>query len=185
MRTDPEALIARHRQAFNERDFDIWRELFDEDVELLIDGVPFRGVDAAVGYGIASVSQLPGLFVGSQRIVAATDDTIVREAQLVTTDLRGATRARRARCVRSTGVRDGRIVSGRSYYMPVADRADAVRVPIRAEAAVVAEEQVALRRVATLVARGVAQDELFAAVHPGDGLADRRRHDVDDALRAR
>jgi len=68
VRTDPEALIARHRQAFNERDFDVWRELFDEDVELLIDGVPFRGVEAAVGYGIASVSQLPGLFVGSQRI---------------------------------------------------------------------------------------------------------------------
>ena len=62
-------------------------------------------------------------------------------------------------------MRDGRIVSVRSYYLPEpGDRADAVRVPTRAEAGVVAEEQAALRRVATLVARGVAQDELFAAV---------------------
>jgi signal transduction histidine kinase len=165
VRTDLEALIARHRRAFNERDFDVWRELFDEDVELLIDGVPFRGVDAAVGYGIASVSQLPGLFVGSQRIVAATDDTIVREAQLVTTDTTGGHPRPQGTVCEIYGVRDGHIVSGRSYYMPEpADRADAVRVPIRAEAAVVAEEQVALRRVATLVARGVGQDELFAAV---------------------
>jgi signal transduction histidine kinase/ketosteroid isomerase-like protein len=165
VRTDFEALIARHRRAFNERDFDIWRELFDEDVELLIDGVPFRGVDAAVGYGIASAKQLPGLVVGSQRIVAATDDTIVREAQLVTTDHTGGRPRPQGTVCEIYGVRDGRIVSVRSYYMPEpADRADAVRVPIRAEAAVVAEEQVALRRVATLVARGVAQDELFAAV---------------------
>jgi signal transduction histidine kinase len=45
-----------------------------------------------------------------------------------------------------------------------ADRTDAVVVPSRAEAAVVAEEQAALRRVATLVVRGVSQETLFAAV---------------------
>jgi signal transduction histidine kinase len=39
-----------------------------------------------------------------------------------------------------------------------------VVVPSRAEAAVVAEEQAALRRVATLVAPGVSQEALFAAV---------------------
>jgi GAF domain-containing protein len=54
-------------------------------------------------------------------------------------------------------------VSIHSYYMPQpGGRADTV--PSRAEAAVMAEEQAALRRVAMLVARGVAQDELFAAV---------------------
>jgi signal transduction histidine kinase len=42
---------------------------------------------------------------------------------------------------------------------------DAVRVPARGEAARIAEEQAALRRVATLVARGVSQDELFAAIN--------------------
>jgi signal transduction histidine kinase len=62
-------------------------------------------------------------------------------------------------------VRDGRIVSARSYYMAESGvQEDAVRVPLRAEAAVVAEERTALRRVATLVARGVSQDRLFAAV---------------------
>ncbi|HWG60212.1 MAG TPA: GAF domain-containing protein [Streptosporangiaceae bacterium] len=156
--------MARHRRAFNERHLDGWRELFDEDVELLVDGVPFRGVDAAVGYGIASVRQFPGLYIASERLVAASDDTIVVEVDLVTGDpASGHSRPQGTSC--EIWVRDGRIVSDRSYYMPEpADRADAVRVPIRAEAAVVAEEQAALRRVATLVARGVSQDELFAAV---------------------
>jgi hypothetical protein len=35
-------------------------------------------------------------------------------------------------------------------------------VPLRAEAAVFADERAALRRVATLVARRVSQDQLFA-----------------------
>jgi signal transduction histidine kinase len=46
-----------------------------------------------------------------------------------------------------------------------AETGDAVRVPARGDAARIAEEQAALRRVATLVARGVSQDELFAAVN--------------------
>jgi hypothetical protein len=29
-----------------DRDFEVWREVFDEDVELVIDGMTFRGVDA-------------------------------------------------------------------------------------------------------------------------------------------
>ena len=165
MRTDLAALIARHRRAFNERDFGVWRELFDKDVELLIDGVPFRGVDAAVGYGIASVSQLPGLYIADDRVIAASDDTIVGEIDLATGDPDGGYSRPQGTTCEIFRVRDGRIVSVRSYYMPEpADREDAVRVPIRAEAAVVAEEQAALRRVATLVARGASQDELFAAV---------------------
>lgn len=31
------ALTTRYHQAFNERDFDVWREVFDEDVELVVD----------------------------------------------------------------------------------------------------------------------------------------------------
>jgi signal transduction histidine kinase len=62
--------------------------------------------------------------------------------------------------------RDGRIVAHTSYYMPEgADREDVVNVPSRAAGSKMAEEQAALRRVATLVARGVSQDELFAAVN--------------------
>jgi signal transduction histidine kinase/ketosteroid isomerase-like protein len=158
-------LLARYHRAFNDRDFDVWREVFDEDVELLVDGVPFRGVDAAVAYGAGSVSQFPGLYIASERIVAESGDTIVSEIGLVTGDPAGGHGRQQGMACEICRVRDGRIVSCRSYYMPgPAGRADTVRVPIRAEAVVVAEEQAALRRVATLVARGVAQEELFAAV---------------------
>jgi GAF domain-containing protein len=159
------ALPARYHRAFNERDFDVWREVFDDDVELLIDGMSFRGVDAAVAYGVASVTQFPGLFIASERIVAQSGDTIVTEINLVTGDPGSGHSRQWGTACEICRVRDGRIVSCLSYYMPEpADRADAVRVPTRAEAVVVAEEQTALRRVATLVARGVAQEELFAAV---------------------
>jgi hypothetical protein len=43
---------ARYHKAFNDRDFDVWREIFDEDVELVVDGMTIRGVDAAVAYGV-------------------------------------------------------------------------------------------------------------------------------------
>ncbi|MDT4892426.1 MAG: hypothetical protein QOE97_1461 [Pseudonocardiales bacterium] len=159
------ALLARYHEAFNDRDFDVWRDLFDEDVELLVDGVSFRGVDAAVAYGVGSVSQFPSLYIASERVVAESDDTIVTEIDLVTGDPAGGQSRMTGSACEICRVRDGRIVSVCSYYMPEpTDRADAVRVPIRAEASVVADEQAALRRVATLVARGIAQDELFAAV---------------------
>jgi ketosteroid isomerase-like protein len=48
------AVSARYHRAFNERDFDAWREVFHEDVELLVDGMTFTGVDAALAYGIGS-----------------------------------------------------------------------------------------------------------------------------------
>src|ERR1700730_1080117 len=139
---DLAARLARHRRAFNERDFDVWRELFDEDVEVLVDGVPFRGVDAAVGYVVASVSQFPGLYIASERLVAASDDTIVAEIDLVTGDPAvGPSRPVGTSC-EIWRVRDGRIVSDRSYYMPEPpDRADAVPVPIVVGVAVVAGEQ--------------------------------------------
>ncbi|MDX6243073.1 MAG: hypothetical protein QOE76_796 [Frankiales bacterium] len=165
MSTDLAGLCARHRRAFNDRDFDVWRELFHEDVELLVDGQPFHGVDAAIGYGVASVSQFPGLTIAAERIVAESDDTIVSEIHLVNGDPAAGQVRQQGTVCEIFQVRDGRIVSIRSYYMPEpADLADAVRVPARGEAGVVAEEQAALRRVATLVARGVSADELFAAV---------------------
>src|SRR4030088_1771670 len=108
---DLAALLDRHRRAFNERDFDIWRELFDDDVELLVDGVPFHGVDAAVGYGIASVSQFPGLYIASERLVAASEDTLVVEVDLVTGHpARGHSRPVGTSC-EIWRVRGGRIIS--------------------------------------------------------------------------
>jgi signal transduction histidine kinase/ketosteroid isomerase-like protein len=175
--TELAALAVRYHRAFNDRDFDVWREVFDEDVELLIDGMSFRGVDAAVAYGVGNVSQFPGLRIASERIVAESDDTIVTEIRLVTGDPDGGQVRQQGTACEICWVRDGRIVSVRSYYMPEpADRVDAVRVPARGEAGAVAEEQAALelrsfaeeqaaqRRVAMLVATGAPPAEVFAAV---------------------
>ena len=63
-----------------------------------------------------------------------------------------------------------------------------MRVPARGEATRVAQEQTALRRVATLVARGVSQDEIFAAVSQeigwlvGADPASLMRFEPDDAI---
>jgi hypothetical protein len=89
VRVDLEGLAARYRREFDDRDFDVWRELFDEDVEVLVDGAPFRGVDAAVAYGVGSVSQFPGLYIASERVVSQSEDTIVTELDLVIGDPAG------------------------------------------------------------------------------------------------
>ena len=101
--------------------------------------MPFRGVDAAVAYEVGSVSQFPRLYLASERIVAETDDTIVTEIRLVNGDPASGRSGQQGTACEICRVRDGRIVSVRSYYMPEsADRADAVRVPARAEAGLVA-----------------------------------------------
>ena len=165
MPMDLGALVARCHLAFNDRDFDVWREVFDEDVDLLIDGLPFRGVDAAVAYAVDSVSQFPELYIASERTVAETDDTIVSEIGLVSGDPASGHSRRTGTACEICRVRDGRIVSFRSYYTPEpTGRADAVRMQARAETGMVAEEQAALRRVATLVASGVSPEAVFAVV---------------------
>ena len=107
MTTDLKTLPARFHRAFNDRDFDVWREVFDEDVELIVDGTAFRGVDAAVGYGVMSVTHFPGLCVASERIVAETGDTIVVEILLVTATRPVSSLAGRARRARSGGSATG------------------------------------------------------------------------------
>jgi uncharacterized protein (TIGR02246 family) len=44
------SLVARFHEGFNDRDPDAWSEVFDEDVELVVDGAAFRGVAAARAY---------------------------------------------------------------------------------------------------------------------------------------
>ena len=159
-------LSRRYHQAFNDRDFDVWREVFDDEVDLVVDGMTFRGVDAAIAYGVGSVTQFPGLRIEAERVVAESADTVVTEIEMVNGDPAGGHVRRQGTACEIISVRGGRIMACRSYYMTeTADSDDAVRVPARGEATRIAEEQAALRRVATLVARGVSQDELFAAVN--------------------
>ena len=161
---DLRSLVARLHEGFNARDLDAWSEVFDEDVELVVDGAAFRGVAAARSYVTAVFREFPGLRIHGARIVAECGDTIVAEHQILNGDPSlGPLRPQGSVC-EIYRVRDERVVAYTSYYAAEqADREDVVNVPSRAEASKMAEEQAALRRVATLVARGVSQDELFAA----------------------
>ena len=160
------SLVARLHESFNDRDLDAWSEVFDDEVELVVDGAAFRGVAAARAYVTAVFREFPGLRIHGARVVAESGDTIVVEHQILNGDpSRGPLRPQGSVC-EIYRVRDGRVVAYRSYYAAEgADREDVVRVPSRAAGSKMAEEQAALRRVATLVARGVLQDELFAAVN--------------------
>ena len=160
------SLVARLHESFNDRDLDAWSDVFCDEVELVVDGRAFRGVAAARAYVTAVFREFPGLRIHGARVVAESGDTIVVEHQILNGDpSRGPLRPQGSVC-EIYRVRDGRVVAYRSYYAAEgADREDVVRVPSRAEGSKMAEEQAALRRVATLVARGVSQDELFAAVN--------------------
>ncbi len=160
------SLVARLHETFNDRDLDAWSDVFDDEVELVVDGAALRGVAAARAYAAAVFREFPGLRIHGARVVAESGDTIVVEHQILNGDpARGPLRRQGSVC-EIYRVRDGRVVAYRSYYAAEgADREDVVSVPSRAEGSKIAEEQAALRRVATLVARGVSQDELFAAVN--------------------
>jgi signal transduction histidine kinase/ketosteroid isomerase-like protein len=160
------SLVARRHATFNDRDLDAWSDVFDDEVELVVDGATFRGVAAARAYATAVFREFPGLRIHGARVVAESGDTIVVEHQILNGDpSRGPLRPQGSVC-EIYRVRDGRVVAYRSYYAAEgADREDVVNVPSRAEGSKMAEEQAALRRVATLVARGVSQDEMFAAVN--------------------
>jgi len=138
--------------------------VFDEDVELVVDGAAFRGVAAARAYVTSVFREFPGLRIEGARVVAERGDTIVVEHRLRGGDPSvGPLRPQRSVC-EIYRVRDGRVVAYTSYYAAEgADRGDGVSGPSRAEGAKMAEENAALRRLATLVARGVSQEDLFAA----------------------
>jgi signal transduction histidine kinase/ketosteroid isomerase-like protein len=183
------SLVARLHESYNNRDLDTWSDAFDQDVELVVDGAAFRGVAAAQAYVTSVFRAFPRLRIHDARVVAESDDTIVVEHQVLNGDPeRGPLRAQGSVCEIFL-VRGGRVVAYRSYYAAeAADREDVVNVPSRAEGTKVAEEHAALRRVATLVARGVSQDELFAVATEevgwlvGADLTSLLRFEADDTV---
>jgi limonene-1,2-epoxide hydrolase len=108
-----DALVARYHGAFNDPDFDVYREIFDADVELLVDGMSFRGVDSVAAYGVGSTTQFPGLYIDSTRVVAQSADMIVTEIELVNGRPSGNFRRQGSVC-EIWRVSDGRIVFCRS-----------------------------------------------------------------------
>ena len=127
------SLVARLHKGFNDRDLDAWSEVFDEDVELVVDGAAFRGVAAARAYVTGVFREFPGLRIQGARIVAERGDTIVVEHQILNGDpALGPLRAQGSVC-EIYRVRQGRVVAYRSYYAAEdADREDVVNVPSRA-----------------------------------------------------
>jgi signal transduction histidine kinase/limonene-1,2-epoxide hydrolase len=160
------SLVAHFQKSHNDHDLDALREVYDEDVDCVVDGVALHGVDAVLGYVTDVFREFPRLRIHETRIVAESGDTIVVEHQILNGDPSGGPLRPQGSVCGIYRARDGRIVAHTTYYMAEgADREDGVNVPSRAEGGKMAEEQAALRRVATLVARGVAQDEVFAAVN--------------------
>jgi len=161
------AVVDRFYAAFNARDLDTWAGLLDDDVLITVDAARFQGREAARAYAEGSMRAYPGVVAADRRVVAESGDTVVSEFRLLNPagSPAEAWRLDGLLC-EIVRLRDGRIVSVRSYYAATeTDRTDVAQVPSRAEAARIAQEQAALRQVATLVARGVSQDELFAAVN--------------------
>ncbi len=100
MNAEPGTLAARYHQAFDARDFDTWREVLNDDVEIIIESTPSRGVDAAVEYGVGIASQFPGSCISVERVVAESGGKVVTETGFVDGD-RPAGFASRQRRVRS------------------------------------------------------------------------------------
>jgi ketosteroid isomerase-like protein len=171
---DLRSLVARHHDGFNDRDLDALSEVFHEHVEIVVDGPALHGVAEAVGYVTAIFRDFPRLRIHDTRVIAESGDTIVAEHQILNGDPSGGPLRPQGSVCEIYRVRDGRIIAYTCYYAPEgADREDVVNVPSRAEGSKIAEEQAALRRVATLVARGVSQDELAVQVRD-DGVGGAR-----------
>ena len=129
------SLVARLHETFNDRDLDAWSDVFDDEVELVVDGAALRRVAAARAYAAAVFREFPGLRIHGARVVAESGDMIVVEHQIRDGDpARGPLRRQGSVC-EIYRVRDGRVVAYRSYYAAEgADRRGRRSVPSRAEA---------------------------------------------------
>ena len=81
------SLVARLHETFNDRDLEAWSDVFDDEVELVVDGTALRGVAAARAYAAAVFREFPGLHIHGARIVAESGDTIVVEHQILNLSL--------------------------------------------------------------------------------------------------
>jgi signal transduction histidine kinase/uncharacterized protein YoaH (UPF0181 family)/ketosteroid isomerase-like protein len=185
------ALVQRHHHAFDEQDWDAWSELLDDDVQFTIDTGTLHGKHAARAHVAGAAHRYPGRRSGLERVVAESGDTIVVEYRLINpaADRSPAAWFLGGLVCDVVQVTEGRIVALRSYYAPTeADRTDVVNVPSRADAVWIAEEQAALHRIATLVAKGVAPRDLFETVTEevgqllGGDLAGMIRFDADETI---
>jgi signal transduction histidine kinase/ketosteroid isomerase-like protein len=166
--TDLLAVVEEYQRAFNQRDLDAWAALLDPEIEIEIDSFTLRGIDAALGFARRIDQTFPGMVSETVRVAARSGDTVVCETRPVNPSAgagdRNAWSLGGLTCM-IFEFREGRVARLRHYYAPSPeDRTGQSDVPSRFEAAQMADEQAALRRVATLVTGEVPQGELFVSV---------------------
>ena len=165
-------LVDRFHEAFNARRFEDLGELFDEDVLMVIEGTTLRGRTAALDYLAGVVRQIPGMRVELEGVVADSGDTIVCLTRSMNTSPADAEDAADGVGPAFTTsylvvrrIAAGRIVEYRHYLHSASGDEGSGGTPARLSSIHrLVSEQAALRRVATLVARGAAQAEVFDAV---------------------
>jgi SnoaL-like domain len=62
------SIVARTYEVFNTRDFDAYRELLDEHVELVMSGIAVRGLAAVTDFVAVTARARPGLRLESPRV---------------------------------------------------------------------------------------------------------------------
>ena len=165
-------VVDRLYEAFNARRFDAYHQLLDENVLLVFNGQSLHGARAVSEWVASAVRELPGVRVERERDLASSGDTVVDQTRYVdlTSEagpgraLWGAWQLPVTLCAvyRISG---GRIVECHNYVDPDVSGPLPGRdvAPWPGVASLVAE-QAALRRVATLVAHGAKQAEVFDAI---------------------
>ena len=85
------SIINRTYEAFNARDFDAYRDLLDEDVELVMSGIAVRGLAAVTDFVAVTARARPGLRIEAERVFVETGDTLVMEVRMIDRAEAGAT----------------------------------------------------------------------------------------------
>jgi hypothetical protein len=80
---DPVALVEAYQRTFNERDLDAWAALLDREVEIHVETVTLRGIEAALGYAQHIDQVFPGIRSETVRVVASVGDTVVCDVRSV------------------------------------------------------------------------------------------------------
>jgi len=164
-------IVDRLHEAFNTRRFEDLGEVLDEDVLMVIEGTSFRGLAAVRDYLAGMMRQIP-IRVEIERVLAESSDTLVTLTWVLDTAAAtseppadGADPPPIATYLVVHRIAAGRIVEWRSYIDadPADDAADSGRARLAGIHRLMGE-QAALRRVATLVARGAGQAEVFDAI---------------------
>jgi GAF domain-containing protein len=155
--------------ALNRRDFDGYARLLADDVVATINASTVVGREAVTDYVAATVKEMPSLRVEVE-ILAETPELVVSSIEMINAEdaigpgaeLPWRLEGRSRQIFVMNGDHIAEIIT--TYTPQPTDRMDLLSLPLRTEAAMVLEEQAALRRVAELAARDAPPSVVFEAV---------------------